>query len=74
MRQAWARRDLARLGGVAHRMGSAALYLDTPYAEALYALEAMVEQADDIALGQQLEAVCEIAARVTAQCQAWLME
>ena len=74
LRQAWARRDLARLGGVAHRMGSAALYLDTPYAEALYALEAMVEQADDIALGKQFEAVCEIAARVTAQCQAWLME
>jgi hypothetical protein len=55
-------------------MGSAALYLDARYAEALYAMEQQSSSTPWPKLDSLVEQLQQRAARLTLACRAWLAQ
>jgi signal transduction histidine kinase/CheY-like chemotaxis protein len=72
MLAAWQQRDLGRLTQVAHRMGSAALYVDPAYADLLYGVEESASCGDEDDLVSRIDTVEYYSAELAQQCRAWL--
>ncbi|MBV8049058.1 MAG: response regulator [Paludibacterium sp.] len=72
LRSAWKERDHATLARIAHRMGSAALYVNAGYAELLYALEERAADPDTAVLHEHMTAVGEASSALAAACRCWL--
>lgn len=71
---AWRARDLEALSQIAHRMGSAALYVDPAYADQLYGIEALAADGEEGELAAGLESVERRSSTLARQCRAWLSD
>ncbi|WP_215776138.1 ATP-binding protein [Paludibacterium sp. B53371] len=74
LKQAWQAEDYEALGQTAHRMGSAALYLNPPYADLLYELEELAAAQDVAAMSASLATVFRLSDALAAACRAWLAQ
>jgi len=74
LQQALTSEDRNRLLAQAHRMGSAALYLDPAYADRLYTLEETALDSDWDDLAQQVGDIVLYSRGVAAACRLWLQE
>jgi len=74
LQQAWAERDRKQLALSAHRMGSAALYVDPAYADRLYALEESAPDAPESDLAAQLDALLLLSQQLATACRDWLAQ
>lgn len=72
LQQTWQQQDRQQLALLAHRMGSAALYLDPVYADLLYALEEEAQEAEADEIEQQVQAVAQFSRQLGQQCRDWL--
>lgn len=69
---AWQTGNLDDLARIAHRMGSAALYIDPVYADLLYGVEESAAAGDTSEMAAQVEAVGVFSRELAQQCRDWL--
>jgi signal transduction histidine kinase/ActR/RegA family two-component response regulator len=72
LQQALSGADRPQLAALAHRMGSAALYIDPVYAEQLYVLEETAAEGDWDDLAAQVEELVCCSQAVARACRLWL--
>jgi signal transduction histidine kinase/CheY-like chemotaxis protein len=70
----WRDRDFPALAQIAHRMGSAGLYVDPAYADLLYEVEERATAADEAELAALMATVERSSVELAGQCRAWLDE
>ncbi|TDR79797.1 ATP-binding protein [Paludibacterium purpuratum] len=74
LRTAWQEENRGALVRIAHRMGSAALYVNADYADLLYALEELAEADDKEALPRQMDVVLNASGILADRCRVWLAQ